>query len=95
MNKPDDLYLLHANELWDTELCCLTEVNSSVLNEICLGEYEEFWFDGANGDRVHSWFVKPIDLDQGKKYPLAVIIHGGPQVSNLFVFISIKRLCKV
>ena len=30
---------------------------------------------------MHSWLVKPINFKPEKKYPLAFIIHGGPQSS--------------
>ncbi len=35
----------------------------------------------ANGDTVHAFIVKPADFDPKKKYPLAFLIHGGPQGS--------------
>ena len=34
---------------------------------------------GAGGDTVHGWLVRPIDFDPAKKYPVAFLIHGGPQ----------------
>jgi dipeptidyl aminopeptidase/acylaminoacyl peptidase len=46
-----------------------------------LGGAEPFTFTGAKGDTVHAWTVKPIDFDAGKKYPLAFLVHGGPQGS--------------
>ncbi|KAH0363173.1 alpha/beta-hydrolase, partial [Aureobasidium melanogenum] len=30
---------------------------------------------------VHSWVIKPSNFEEGKKYPLALLIHGGPQGS--------------
>lgn len=30
---------------------------------------------------VHSWVIKPSNSQKGKKYPLALLIHGGPQGS--------------
>jgi dipeptidyl aminopeptidase/acylaminoacyl peptidase len=38
-------------------------------------------FRGADGDEVYAWVVKPVDLDPSRKYPLAFLIHGGPQGS--------------
>ena len=34
---------------------------------------------GALGKKIHGFIVKPADFDPNKKYPLIVIIHGGPQ----------------
>ncbi|ORY98006.1 Alpha/Beta hydrolase protein [Syncephalastrum racemosum] len=49
------------------------------LGEIQFSTPEEFLFEGALGDSVHGWLIKPADFDPSKKYPLAFLIHGGPQ----------------
>ncbi|HKR60012.1 MAG TPA: S9 family peptidase, partial [Pyrinomonadaceae bacterium] len=33
----------------------------------------------ALGAKVHGFVVKPVNFDANKKYPLVVLIHGGPQ----------------
>ncbi len=40
---------------------------------------EEFWYAGAGGDPVHGFIIKPAGFKPGKKYPLMLLIHGGPQ----------------
>ena len=45
------------------------------------GQVDEFWFDGAQDYRVHAWVIKPSDFDKTRRYPLAYVIHGGPQGS--------------
>jgi len=45
---------------------------------------EEVWYDGAvvgegKRQRVHAFLVRPPDAEAGRKYPLVVMIHGGPQ----------------
>ncbi|XXG94678.1 hypothetical protein Hte_000935 [Hypoxylon texense] len=42
-------------------------------------QFDEFWFEGAGDYRCHALVMKPSDFDPGKKYPLAFLIHGGPQ----------------
>jgi dipeptidyl aminopeptidase/acylaminoacyl peptidase len=59
----------------------LTDINADVMAHVRLGGAEPFTFTGAKGDTVHAWTVKPIDFDAGKKYPLAFLVHGGPQGS--------------
>ncbi|HEY3820393.1 MAG TPA: S9 family peptidase [Polyangiaceae bacterium] len=59
----------------------LTDINADVMDHVRLGAPEPFTFQGAKGDTVHAWSVKPIDFDAGKKYPLAFLVHGGPQGS--------------
>lgn len=41
-------------------------------------QVDEIWFQGAE-TRVHAWVVKPSNFKPGNKYPLAYLIHGGPQ----------------
>nr|WP_303652546.1 S9 family peptidase [Paludisphaera mucosa] len=40
---------------------------------------ESFTFDGAEGDKVQGWLLKPPGFDPKKKYPVVFLIHGGPQ----------------
>jgi len=47
------------------------------------GEAEAFSFKGWNDETVSGYVVKPLDVDENsaKKYPLVLLIHGGPQSS--------------
>lgn len=41
-------------------------------------QISDIWY--KSGDyKVHAWVVKPSNFTKGKKYPLAYLIHGGPQ----------------
>ena len=42
-------------------------------------QISDIWFLGAGGHKVHAWVMKPSNFDSSKKYPLAYLIHGGPQ----------------
>ena len=42
-------------------------------------QVDSFWFEGANKRKVHALTVKPSKFDSNKKYPLAFLVHGGPQ----------------
>ena len=59
----------------------ITRINDARLAGTGLGEAEQFTFAGANGDTVHAWIVKPVDFNPAQKYPVAMLIHGGPQGS--------------
>jgi len=59
----------------------LTAFNTEVMAAARKGDYEQFTFPGWNDEKVHAYLVKPVDFDPDKKYPLAFIIHGGPQGS--------------
>ncbi|KAK9763830.1 Dipeptidyl-peptidase 5 [Basidiobolus ranarum] len=49
------------------------------IQDVYMAKPEEFWFEGSYGDDVHGFLFKPINFDPNKKYPLAFLIHGGPQ----------------
>ena len=59
----------------------LTRVNQEELAARRLGEYQQFNFAGANGDNVFGYVVKPANFKRDQKYPVAFLIHGGPQGS--------------
>ena len=59
----------------------LTDANADRLAGVDMGEYEQFSFPGWNGETVHGYVVKPADYQEGRKYPVAFLIHGGPQSS--------------
>ena len=59
----------------------LTSVNAVKLAAVRLGEPEQFSFKGWNNETVYGYIVKPVDFDASKKYPVAFMIHGGPQGS--------------
>jgi dipeptidyl aminopeptidase/acylaminoacyl peptidase len=59
----------------------LTHVNDDRIAAIRMSRPEVFWLAGAGGVRVHGWILKPVDFKEGRKHPLAFIIHGGPQGS--------------
>ncbi len=63
-------------------ILALTSFNEERLATIKLGEPEQMTFRGAGGDEVYAWLVKPVDFDPNRKYPVAFIIHGGPQGSS-------------
>jgi dipeptidyl aminopeptidase/acylaminoacyl peptidase len=45
-------------------------------------QVDEIYWAGANKDvetNVHAWVIKPWNFDPKKKYPLAYLVHGGPQ----------------
>ncbi|MGL6222918.1 MAG: S9 family peptidase [Steroidobacteraceae bacterium] len=58
----------------------LTTLNSTRSAAIDLQPAAEFWFDSKRGKRIHNLLVKPPGFDPQKKYPLFVVIHGGPHV---------------
>jgi dipeptidyl aminopeptidase/acylaminoacyl peptidase len=59
----------------------LTRINAERVAAARTGAYEQFSFTGAKGDTVHGYLVKPVDFAPDRRYPVAFLIHGGPQGS--------------
>ncbi|HUK19387.1 MAG TPA: S9 family peptidase [Bryobacteraceae bacterium] len=57
----------------------LTHLNDATLNSYQLTPLEEFWVDAPDGARVQSFVVKPYGFQATHKYPVIMLIHGGPQ----------------
>ena len=64
----------------------LTRINAEALQDIEFGEASSFTFRGWNGEDIQAWRVTPPGFDASKKYPLLLLMHGGPENSwtNLF-----------
>lgn len=62
-------------------LRAITPSAGEMLPEVAWGEAEQFSFKGWNDETVHGYVVKPWDYQPGKTYPVAFLIHGGPQGS--------------
>ena len=59
----------------------ITQTAEEMLDGVDMGEYEQFSFRGANDATVYGWVVKPAGYQEGQRYPVAFLIHGGPQGS--------------
>ncbi|MFO7980344.1 MAG: S9 family peptidase [Candidatus Aminicenantes bacterium] len=78
LSSPVELY---SAELDGSHVTQITHMNSEKIAQAKMGEYEQFTFKGWNNETVYGTIVKPIDFDPEKKYPVAFLIHGGPQGS--------------
>lgn len=75
----DVLYTTSADA--GAPLRAITPSSGERLPDVAFGDFEQFDFKGWNGDTVHGYIVKPWNYQEGKKYPVAFLIHGGPQGS--------------
>lgn len=59
------------------------QISSNSCNGTLFGlspdQVSEIWFNGAGDHDVHAWVIKPSNFNESQKYPLAYLIHGGPQ----------------
>jgi len=81
LSGPAQLYVPWAKSKFIDQGCtAITQVNAS-FKEKALGAYEQFSFPGWNNETVYGYVLKPANYTEGKKYPVAFLIHGGPQGS--------------
>ena len=59
----------------------VTHVNTERLAGLVLGQHEQFSFVGAGDDTVYARVLRPATFETGRTYPVAFLIHGGPQGS--------------
>ncbi len=76
VGMPQELYTAAAD---GTQLRRLTGVNDPVAAAYDIRPAEELWVPGADGKPVHVFVVKPHGYRKGKRYPLIINVHGGPQ----------------
>lgn len=74
--RPVEIY--KANSI-GAEVTQLTKTNDSILGDLNLRPAEEISWEGAAGARVSGFITKPANFTAAKKWPLIVLIHGGPQ----------------
>jgi dipeptidyl aminopeptidase/acylaminoacyl peptidase len=73
--------VLHTARADGSAVRTISVNNADTLGDIAFGDFEQFSFPGWNNETVHAYVVKPWNYEQGKKYPVAFLIHGGPQGS--------------
>jgi len=78
LKSPVELYSIKAG---GGDVRAITAINAEKIAKAKMGEYEQFSFKGWNDEKVYCYVVKPADFEKGKKYPVAFLIHGGPQGS--------------
>jgi dipeptidyl aminopeptidase/acylaminoacyl peptidase len=78
LKSPVELYSVKPD---GTDLQPITTINAGRLAEARMGDFEQFTFKGWNDETVYGYVVKPADFDPANKYPVAFLIHGGPQGS--------------
>jgi dipeptidyl aminopeptidase/acylaminoacyl peptidase len=78
LQSPVELFSIQPD---GSDVRAVTKVNAEKLAAARIGEFEQFSFEGWSNEKVYGYIVKPADFDPGKKYPVAFLIHGGPQGS--------------
>ena len=83
LQSPTELYTIKPD---GKGLKQITDLNGDKLAAALMGEPEQFTFKGWNDETVYAYVVKPYDWSAekaaaGQKWPVAFLVHGGPQGS--------------
>lgn len=73
---PADLYISNLDGSSERQL---THVNSELWSQLELQPVERLPYKSTDGWAVDGFFVKPLGWQAGKKYPMVLVIHGGPE----------------
>ncbi|KAG0286873.1 putative dipeptidyl-peptidase 5 [Linnemannia gamsii] len=76
LTTPNDLFTVDVKS---KAIQRRTHVHADTLANVHLSKPEDVNFKGDEGRDIHGFLLKPIGFDPSKKYPLAFIVHGGPQ----------------
>jgi dipeptidyl aminopeptidase/acylaminoacyl peptidase len=78
-NRPAEVYAATIAPTGFTAVRRLTHENDALVAQLKLNPVEDFWFKGAGGDSVQGMLIRPPQYQAGKKFPVLLLIHGGPQ----------------
>jgi len=83
LRSPNEIHTVKIDGKGETRL---TALNDAKLAQALMGEPEQFTFRGWNDETVYAYVVKPYDWSEaeaatGRTWPVAFLVHGGPQGS--------------
>jgi dipeptidyl aminopeptidase/acylaminoacyl peptidase len=79
IQAPNEIYRAAIPPTGMSEAQPMTHINEAVLSRIQMTPLETFEFTGAVKTKVQGFLLKPPGFQQGQKYPVKFLIHGGPQ----------------
>ncbi|MBD3170355.1 MAG: prolyl oligopeptidase family serine peptidase [candidate division Zixibacteria bacterium] len=75
-DRPGEIYTFDIKNGTEVRLTYYTE---NLFSKLDVQPPEHFCFEGADGDSIHGMLTYPPGFDESRKYPLVLLIHGGPQ----------------
>ncbi|HEY6265628.1 MAG TPA: S9 family peptidase [Candidatus Acidoferrum sp.] len=72
----DDLYVSNLDGKGERQL---THLNTALWAQLDLQPVDRLEYKSSDGWPVEGFFVKPVGWQTGKKYPMVLVIHGGPE----------------
>jgi dipeptidyl aminopeptidase/acylaminoacyl peptidase len=88
VNQPAQVFVWRIDHRAPTPPRAVTHLNDDRVRSLDLPPAEELGWIGAGGDSVFGLLLKPPRFDPARRYPLLVLVHGGPQGAWLDQFHS-------
>lgn len=93
LSTDSNVLLVSSNSLVDNSIYSIVDPSSQNSSPVVLSslsrrgsmfglspeQVSSVWWKGANDHPVHAWMMRPSFFRADQKYPLAYLIHGGPQ----------------
>ena len=79
MDQPPQVFTWVADPRNPTAPRAVTRLNADRVAQLDMRPARHFAWLGANGDSSYGMLVMPPGFDPSRRYPLVVLIHGGPQ----------------
>src|SRR5271154_4425834 len=76
LTMPAEVFVANSD---GTNVRQLSHANDAALAKLEMNAPETFWFTAADGIKIQAMLVRPPNFDASKKYPLLVLLHGGPE----------------
>jgi dipeptidyl aminopeptidase/acylaminoacyl peptidase len=78
--SPNEAFLVTTSGKSSPSVKQISNLSTDLIGHLGLDKSEEFWFSGADPNfQVHGFLLRPPGFEKDKKYPLAFLVHGGPQ----------------
>lgn len=71
-----DLYVAHLDGSQERQI---TNLNQAWLKQVQIRPVERMSYIVDDGFSVDGFLVRPVGWQEGKKYPMILVIHGGPE----------------
>ena len=78
-DRPSELW---SGSLGNQSVERLTDFNAHI-DDIRLGEVSEVSWTRPDGFEIQGVLIKPVDYEEGQRYPTILQIHGGPEAAYL------------
>jgi dipeptidyl aminopeptidase/acylaminoacyl peptidase len=84
---PGDVFVY---DLEGDNISRITNIREMLSDKCILQPAKTFWYESFDGLQVQGWIIKPADFNEASKYPLILVIHGGPH--NMFGYEFEERM---